>query len=60
MKRVDTPEMRERYRNGEFSRHELVKDLDRRYRWDMFWCANNECYAEHKTSLFDLWGGYAQ
>ena len=31
----DTPEVRERYRSGDFLRSESVKDLDKRYRWDL-------------------------
>lgn len=34
---LDTAERRAAYINGDFPRAELVKDLDRRYRWDTFW-----------------------
>ena len=34
---LDTPERRERYRKGEFPRADKVKDLDKRYRWDLWW-----------------------
>lgn len=37
IKPLDTEARRETYRNGEFPRAELVKDLDTRYRWDLFW-----------------------
>lgn len=37
--KLDTPEQRARYRAGDFPRSELVKDLDKRYRWDLFWVA---------------------
>ena len=33
----DIAERREVYRSGAFPRSEAVKDLDRRYRWDLFW-----------------------
>lgn len=32
---LDTPTVRGAYLRGEFPRAELVKDLDRRYRWDL-------------------------
>jgi hypothetical protein len=36
---LDTAETRARYASGDFPRAELVKDLDRRYRWDLFHAA---------------------
>lgn len=35
----DTSEVRAAYVAGEFPRAELVKDLDKRYRWDLFYAA---------------------
>lgn len=35
----DTEEMREQYRKGDFHRAEEVKDVDKRYRWDLFWAS---------------------
>ena len=32
---LDSPERRECYRKGQFPRADKVKDLDRRYRWDL-------------------------
>lgn len=32
----DTPEVRAAYLRGDFPRSELVKDLNKRYRWDLF------------------------
>ena len=32
---LDTIEMRDAYRAGNFPRADLVKDLDKRYRWDL-------------------------
>ena len=37
---LDTIERRERYRNGDFPRAHAVRDLDRRYRWDLFWASH--------------------
>jgi hypothetical protein len=36
---LDTAERRQVYREGKFARAELVKDLDTRYRWDLYWQA---------------------
>lgn len=36
---LDTPERREGYRNREFPRAAAVKNLDKRYRWDLFYAA---------------------
>lgn len=36
---LDTATLRETYRNGQFPRAGLVKDLNRRYRWDLFYSA---------------------
>jgi len=37
---LDTVSQREQYRLGDFPRAELVKDLDKRYRWDLFYAVN--------------------
>lgn len=34
---LDTDERREAYRRGEFPRADRVKDLDKRYRWDLWY-----------------------
>lgn len=34
---IDGEYWRDRYRKGEFPRADSVKDLDVRYRWDLFW-----------------------
>jgi len=36
---LDTEETRQRYRDGDFPRAELTRDLNRRYRWDLMWAA---------------------
>ena len=38
---LDTQELREKYRVGDFPRSDYVKDLDQRYRWDLFWAAQH-------------------
>lgn len=32
---LDTEELRQSYRDGNFLRSEFTKDLDKRYRWDL-------------------------
>ena len=36
---IDTPERREAYLAGAFFGADSVKDLDRRYRWDLLWAS---------------------
>jgi hypothetical protein len=36
---LDTPERRVSYLTGDFPRSDQVKDLDKRYRWDLYWYA---------------------
>lgn len=36
---LDTTERRERYLAGDFPRADAVKDLNMRYRWDIYWVA---------------------
>lgn len=38
--RLDTPERRERYLRGDFTRADRANDIDTRYRWDLFWEAD--------------------
>jgi hypothetical protein len=33
----DTEERRDRYRRGDFPRADAVQDLNKRYRWDLFY-----------------------
>jgi hypothetical protein len=39
VKAFDTPTTRQRYRDRDFPRAHLVRDLDKRYRWDLFYAA---------------------
>lgn len=50
---LDTPERRVRYRNGGFPRAYAVLDLDKRYRWDLFYAAPR---TEALRAVID--GGY--
>jgi hypothetical protein len=34
---LDTEERRHIYLDGDFPRSQFVKDLDMRYRWDLYW-----------------------
>lgn len=36
---LDVHERREMYRSGQFPRADRTKDVDKRYRWDLFWLA---------------------
>ena len=46
---LDTPEIRETYRAGRFPRADKVKDLDTRYRWDLYYFARG--YNVHSNEL---------
>ncbi|HSW91502.1 MAG TPA: hypothetical protein VLG09_02560 [Candidatus Saccharimonadales bacterium] len=35
--KLDTPELRDKYIASDFAHSERVKDLDKRYRWDLYW-----------------------
>ena len=37
---IDTEDRRAAYRAGLYPRAGLTKDLDRRYRWDLFWASH--------------------
>lgn len=50
---LDTEEVREAYRTGQIPRAELVKDIDKRYRWDLYYAA-----ARRVGSLPDSTDGY--
>jgi hypothetical protein len=46
----DTPDMRAIYRSGKFPRAELVKDLNKRFRWDLFWMVPDRAWASLWTA----------
>ena len=39
IKPLDKPEYRDQYRERRIVRAETVKDIDERYRWDLYWYA---------------------
>jgi len=42
IKPFDTPELRARYAARDIARADVVKDISKRYRWDLYWTAK-EC-----------------
>jgi hypothetical protein len=38
---LDTDAARDAYRRGDFPRADAVRDLDKRYRWDLYWAAGS-------------------
>jgi hypothetical protein len=50
---LDTEEMRRVYRERKFPRADGVKDLDKRYRWDLYYAA-----VRRGASLPDSTNGY--
>lgn len=51
MRPLDTPERRARYLAGDFYKSAAVKDLNRRYRWDLFWSASGVFNGKHGQGL---------
>lgn len=47
---LDTEEARAQYRSGDIARAEHVKNLDKRYRWDLF---NAACGWRGACDLYD-------
>lgn len=47
---LDTAERRAKYLAGDFPRAERCKDLNMRYRWDLYWLARN---PDHDSYLND-------
>ncbi len=43
---LDTNETRQAYREGRFPRADRVRDLDMRYRWDLFYAARGSDIVE--------------
>jgi len=50
---VDTQANRDRYRSGDFPRSDRTKDLDKRYRWDLYYHAHDTVGPFHTTGLND-------
>lgn len=51
---LDTPERRMAYNSGDFARADRVRDIDKRYRWDLFYDARRVVGFE----VFDFVSGY--
>lgn len=51
---LDTPERRSAYASGNFARADRVRDLDKRYRWDLFYDARRVVGFQ----VFDFVGDY--
>jgi hypothetical protein len=47
---IDSEQLRNDYRAGNFVRSHLVSDLDVRYRWDLFWRVKNTTAANFPTA----------
>ncbi len=39
---LDIPANREAYATGNYPRSEATKDVDKRYRWDLYWAAQHK------------------
>ena len=50
---LDTPEKRERYRTGDIPRADRVKDLNKRYRWDLAYAARLNLIALYDVGCND-------
>lgn len=48
---LDTEDRREAYRSGNFPRADRVKDLDVRYRWDLFYAAGGHRLIDPEENL---------
>lgn len=48
---LDTPERRRAYIEGRFPRSDKVKDLDTRYRWDLFWYSGGYRHIKDPLAL---------
>jgi len=40
------PDVSEEYSNGRFVRSEKVKDLNKRFRWDLFWASTSVSFRD--------------
>ncbi len=47
----DTEQNRERYREGRFPRADVVRDLDMRYRWDLFHAGRCYDLVKHDDTI---------
>ena len=54
VERLDTERVRQLYRDGQFPRADKVKDLDKRYRWDLLWAINNPMRRDFFDAVREL------
>jgi hypothetical protein len=47
------PEIPDRYRNGDYPNADRTKELNRRFRWDLFWAVRHEFDVELWDYLLD-------
>lgn len=50
---LDMTEVRNRYRAGDFPRADRVRDLEMRFRWDLFWAARQRLSTTGRDALSD-------
>lgn len=50
---LDTPQTRARYVAGDFPRADMVRDLDMRYRWDIYYSAGGYRLLPEDADLTD-------
>ena len=48
---VDTEQIRDRYRTGDYPRADRTKDVNVRYRWDLYWHAQATAGPFHTVGL---------
>jgi hypothetical protein len=42
---LDLPEYRDRYKRRDIARNDYVQDINKRYRWDLYWFAARKGYS---------------
>ncbi len=53
IKPLDTPEIRAKYLAGDFPRANLVKDLNKRFRWDLLWSVDRAALSLWTARVYD-------
>jgi hypothetical protein len=49
----DTHEVREAYRSEQYPRSHTTKDLNKRFRWDLYWAAYDSGFRFATEGLYD-------
>jgi len=47
------PDLPDRYRNGQYPRADKTKDLNQRFRWDLFWAVRHQFDVDLWSYLLD-------